>query len=224
MKEAMKKWLHKYQTDFSTDAVHSLCNSLGLDGEKVDGCLALCYQLEKGDIDNGEFTVGLGLLTGKKPEEVAEVLRGMKAESPTEAEERELILEEEYHAMPIELNKEIVLYKATKVKPADTEVQLLGRGTYVSPSYEGAAFWGKDVVEVKAKIRKALLIGPEETVSQSLTREGLYPPEELMLDGLNDWLIDQGYDAIIHRSVFRGHDHINIINRNAIIEYGVQVG
>lgn len=79
MKQAMEKWLNRHQITFSIDTAHSLCNSLGLDGENVDECLGLCYQLEKGNIDNGEFTAGLSLLTGKKPEEVAEVLRGMKA-------------------------------------------------------------------------------------------------------------------------------------------------
>ena len=65
----------------SVDTAYSLCNSLGLDGEKVDECLGLCYQLEKGDISQADFTSGLSLLTGKKPEEVLEMLRNKEKES-----------------------------------------------------------------------------------------------------------------------------------------------
>jgi hypothetical protein len=138
--------------------------------------------------------------------------------------QRELIPEEEYYDMPIELGKETILYKATKVKTADTAVELLGKGTYVSPTYEGASIWGRDIIRVRAKINKALLIAPHETIDEALTREGLYPPKGLVMDGLNDWLRARGYDAIIFKSAIRGHDHINIINRDAIIQYGVPGG
>lgn len=78
MRQAMKKWLHRFQITFSADTANSICNSLGLDGEKVDECLGLCYQLEKGDINEADFTGGLALLTGKKPEEVVKILKDMK--------------------------------------------------------------------------------------------------------------------------------------------------
>jgi len=42
----------------------------------------LCYQLDKGEIDNGEFTGGLCVLTGKKPEEVMGILKGVKGTRP----------------------------------------------------------------------------------------------------------------------------------------------
>lgn len=78
MRKSMEKWLHKFQIPFSADTANSVCNSLGLDGEKMDECIGLCYQFEKGDIDNGEFTGGLCVLTGKEPEEVVGILKGVK--------------------------------------------------------------------------------------------------------------------------------------------------
>ena len=75
MREALDKWLKKQNIEMSIDAAHSLCSSLELDGEKVDECLGLCYQLEKGSINRADFINGLSLLTGKKPEEVAEMLK-----------------------------------------------------------------------------------------------------------------------------------------------------
>lgn len=78
MREALNRWLKKQNVSLSADTAHSLCNSLGLDGERVDECLGLVYQFEKGDIDQADFTGGLCVLTGKEPEEVAEVLGGMK--------------------------------------------------------------------------------------------------------------------------------------------------
>ena len=61
MRERMEKWLQKFQITF----------------------LGLCYQLEKGDINEADFTGGLCVLTGKKPEEVAEVLRNIKGQQET---------------------------------------------------------------------------------------------------------------------------------------------
>ncbi|GAI04831.1 unnamed protein product [marine sediment metagenome] len=86
MREAMKKWLSRHQITFSADAANSICSSLGLDGEKIDSCLGLCYQLEKGDINEADFTGGLCVLTGKKPEEVMGVLKGMNVKPSIEAE------------------------------------------------------------------------------------------------------------------------------------------
>jgi len=78
----MEKWLKRHQIAFSADTANSICNSFGLEGEKADECLGLCYQLEKGDIDNGEFTGGLCVLTGKEPDEVMGVLKGMGNKEP----------------------------------------------------------------------------------------------------------------------------------------------
>lgn len=87
MRQALEKWLNKFHQSFSIDTAHSLCNNLGLDGEKVDECLGFVYQFEKGNINEADFTVGLGVLTGKKPEEMAKVLKGMKAGPPTTVED-----------------------------------------------------------------------------------------------------------------------------------------
>lgn len=81
MREAMQKWLHKFQTDFNIDDANSLCNSFGLDGEKMDWCLSLCYQLEANKITQPEFTGGLCVLTGKKAEEVVGILRDIGSKS-----------------------------------------------------------------------------------------------------------------------------------------------
>lgn len=74
MREALNRWLKKQGIELSADTAHSLCNSLGLDGDKVDSCLGLCYQLEKGEINEADFTGGLCVLASKKPEEVAKLL------------------------------------------------------------------------------------------------------------------------------------------------------
>lgn len=81
MRKAMEKWLDRFHQSFSIDTANSICNSLGLDGEKVDECLGFCYQLEKGEINEADFTGGLCVLTGKKPEEVVGILRNVKAGS-----------------------------------------------------------------------------------------------------------------------------------------------
>lgn len=91
MRKAMEKWLQKRQIAFDANTARSICDSLGLDGEKVDECLGLCYQLEKGDINEAELIVGLALLTGKKPEEVVEVLRGMEAKPTGDVAPRVLV-------------------------------------------------------------------------------------------------------------------------------------
>lgn len=77
MREALNRWLKKQGVDLAVDTAHSLCDSLGLDGEKIDSCLGLCYQLEKGEINEADFTGGLCVLTSKKPEEVAKILKNI---------------------------------------------------------------------------------------------------------------------------------------------------
>ena len=78
MREGLNKWLKKQNINLSADTAHLICSSLGLDGDKVDECLGLCYQLEKGDINEADFTGGLCMLSGKKDEEVAEILKSLK--------------------------------------------------------------------------------------------------------------------------------------------------
>jgi hypothetical protein len=67
--------------NFDIDTAHLICDNLGLDGEKVDACFGLCSQLEKAEINDADFTVGLSTLSGKKPEEVVNVLKGIKVSS-----------------------------------------------------------------------------------------------------------------------------------------------
>lgn len=142
----------------------------------------------------------------------------------------ELIPEKEWRKMPIPLNKEVTVFKATKVKPAVTKVELLGKGTYTSPTHQGAAKWGEDVVGVRVKVRKALLVDPETPdlivradIDRELRRVGHTNPEPLSLDEVHGWLRDHGYDAIVGKVEHRGFDDVLIINKDAIIEYGIKV-
>lgn len=120
MKEAMQKWLKRHQITFSTDTANSICSSLGLDGEKVDECLGLCYQLEKGDINEADFTGGLSLLTGKKPEEVMEVLRVGRI-----------------------TQRILTGYRGGELRPTTGASATEGEGLYVSSSKEFAEGFGK---------------------------------------------------------------------------------
>lgn len=79
MKKAMQKWLKRHQMTFSVDTANSLCNRFGLDTEKMDGCYMLVADLEADRITHEEFTAGLSVLTGKEPEEVMGILKGIKA-------------------------------------------------------------------------------------------------------------------------------------------------
>jgi len=56
MKKAMEKWLNQRQITFDPNTANSICNKFGLDGEKADECLGLCYQLESAKITQAEFT------------------------------------------------------------------------------------------------------------------------------------------------------------------------
>jgi hypothetical protein len=71
---------------FSVDTANSLCNRFGLDTEKMDGCYMLVADLEANRITQEEFTAGLSVLTGKEPEEVLGILKGIEV-SPTEIPE-----------------------------------------------------------------------------------------------------------------------------------------
>lgn len=113
MKQAMKKWLHRHQITFSADTANSICNKFGLEGEKIDGCLMLCYQLDKGEIDNGEFTGGLCVLTGKKPEEVMGILKGMKV-SPSGGQEIKVQTRPFYGRTDVSGGGIFTLYKGDK--------------------------------------------------------------------------------------------------------------
>jgi len=84
MKQSMEKWLKRRQIAFNPNTANSICDRFGLDGEKADQCIGLCYQLESDKITQAEFTGGLALLTGNEPEEVMGVLKGMKAEAVPE--------------------------------------------------------------------------------------------------------------------------------------------
>lgn len=86
MREALNKWLKRQNVSLSANTAHLICSSLGLDGDKIDECLGLCYQLEKGNINEADFTAGLCVLTGKKPEEVGGILRGIEAKPTIETE------------------------------------------------------------------------------------------------------------------------------------------
>ena len=86
VKDSLNQWLNKRNITFDIDDAHSVCSRFGLGGEKVDVCLGLCYQLEKGDIDQTEFAGGLCVLTGKEPDEVMGILRNVKPEAGLEAE------------------------------------------------------------------------------------------------------------------------------------------
>lgn len=77
MKKAMQKWLKRHQMTFSVDTANSLCNRFGLDTEKMDGCYMLVADLEADRITQEEFTAGLSVLTGKEPEEVLGILKGV---------------------------------------------------------------------------------------------------------------------------------------------------
>lgn len=143
MKEAMSRWMDKYRITFSIDTARSICDSLGLDGENVDECLAFCYQLEKGDISEADFTGGLCMLSGKKPEEVMGVLGNMKANPVS-------IKEKVKSTLPSEFARYIyspIWYKAMKVAP-EHKVDFWGKGIYLAPTYDGAARWGEDIREV----------------------------------------------------------------------------
>jgi len=74
----MQKWLNKHKIAFNPEEAKSLCDNLGLQGEKTDGCYMLVANLEANKINEAEFTVGLATLMGKEPEEVMGVLKGIK--------------------------------------------------------------------------------------------------------------------------------------------------
>lgn len=88
MRQQLDKWLKRQKIDLSVDTAHSICSSLGLEGEKLDGCYMLVADLEQGRIGNSEFTAGISVLTGKEPEEIMRALGGMKAKAVPEAEIR----------------------------------------------------------------------------------------------------------------------------------------
>lgn len=77
MKEALEKWLNKFQIAFNPEEAKALCGKLGLDNEKTDGCYMLVANLEAGRINEADFTVGLATLTDKEPDEVVEVLKNI---------------------------------------------------------------------------------------------------------------------------------------------------
>lgn len=78
MKESLNRWLHKQgNLEINSPEINSLCDSLGLTGDKIDSFYALVWQMEKGDINEAEFTAGLSVITEKEPEEVMGVLKGM---------------------------------------------------------------------------------------------------------------------------------------------------
>lgn len=80
MRKALQKWLKKRELpEIDAELAQVLCSKLGLEGEKVDSCLAFVYQFEKGDINQVDFTTGLCMLSGKKPEEVMGMLKGVEA-------------------------------------------------------------------------------------------------------------------------------------------------
>lgn len=90
MRKAMQDWLKKRKLpEINPDDIQGLCNKLGLEGDKHDGCLALVWQMEKGDINETEFLGGLSVIAGKEPEEVAGVLKGKDIESYTKAKVEE---------------------------------------------------------------------------------------------------------------------------------------
>lgn len=78
MRQAMEQWLRKHQMNFSIDLIQSLCDKLELDEEKKDGCRMLAIDLEQDRITEPEFTAGLSVLMGKKPEEVMEMVKNIK--------------------------------------------------------------------------------------------------------------------------------------------------
>ena len=87
MKKALQDWLKKRgMPEIDVDNAQSLCSKLGLEGDKYDGCVALVWQLEKGDISEVEFTVGLGIIADKEPKEVAGMLKGVGTKPLIETE------------------------------------------------------------------------------------------------------------------------------------------
>ena len=97
-------------------------------------------------------------------------------------------------------------YKAMKPK-GTAGLEILGKGTYVSPTKEGASFWGYDVKEVEADIKNPLIIQPDESIVDKGWDEKT-PIEE--------WAQKQGYDSIIRKSVKEGHDHIVIFDKEKV--------
>ncbi|MBA7608346.1 hypothetical protein ES703_15523 [subsurface metagenome] len=153
MKEAMKKWLKRHQITFSADTANSICNKFGLEGEKIDGCLMLCYQLDKGEIDNGEFTGGLCVLTGKKPEEVMGILRGVKPEAL-----EDWVVVKRVGGEAVEWSKQGVVIKVGKamVDKGKRYIVKVGDNEYAALNLEGA----KDWAESKMGVLKGMKASP----------------------------------------------------------------
>ncbi len=122
MKEAMNKWLERFHQTFDADTAHLICDRIGIDKDKVDDCLGLCYLLDKGSLNEAEFTVALGMLAEKEPEEVMEILGGMKAEAVPEVKEPWQMTKEEFIANPPKgfkydpnLREELLGYRETEL-------------------------------------------------------------------------------------------------------------
>ena len=156
MKEALNKWLQKFHQTFDADTAHSLCSRFGLDGEKADECLGLCYQLEKGDITETDFTGGVCVLTGKEPEEVMGVLRGMKSGGSPERQEKFI---HKIDGVPLTGRWREIGFDESKMREGEFfkgATRYIAPGTLerviVRPRDEIYGLVGKDVVTGKRKV------------------------------------------------------------------------
>lgn len=221
MKEALNKWLKKQNINLSTDTAHSLCNNLGLEGDKLDGCYGLVSEFEQNRIDAADLLSGLSLLSGKKPEEVGEILRGIKPRT----EELKGDYVKPYVISPEEASTFVIgsqitspLYHGTdpvsadKIKKEGFRVltyeeepgvqRMWGDGIYFSftPAEEDAKRWGTVVLEARANVRNVYLL--HLTADPSIKRykhlSGETSDDFLEWDAYQapDILKDYGYDAL----------------------------
>jgi len=86
MQDAMNHWLQKYSMEINTDTAHDICQQLNLTGEEYDACILAAVSLERGEINNDEFTVALADAAGKTPEEIMTVLSGKEIVSKADDE------------------------------------------------------------------------------------------------------------------------------------------
>ena len=75
MQQALSNWLKKKDMDVDIAAANALCKRLKLDDDKTEGCIRLATDFELDRIDDKDFMMGLSILSGKHPEELAKIIK-----------------------------------------------------------------------------------------------------------------------------------------------------